>query len=62
MPRMTVELSVERLAQTIAELSEEERETLALLLSEHGEELKRRKEEIEQGTVTAVSEADLFDG
>ena len=62
MPQMTVDLSVERLAETIAELSEEERETLAVLLSEHGEELKRRKEEIEKGAVTAVSEADIFDG
>lgn len=51
MPRMTLDLSVERLAQTIAELPEEERETLALLLSEHGEQLKRRKEEIEQDLV-----------
>lgn len=61
-PRMTLDLSVEQLAQTIADLSEEERETLALLLSEHGEELKRRKQEIEQGTVTGVREADIFDG
>lgn len=62
MPQMTVDLSVERLAETIAELSEEERETLALLLSEHGEELKRRKEEIEKGTATPGSEADIFGG
>ncbi|MFO7781645.1 MAG: hypothetical protein R6W94_08455 [Spirochaetia bacterium] len=50
MPQMTADLSVERLAETIAELCE------------HGEELKRRKEEIEKGAVTAVSEADIFDG
>jgi hypothetical protein len=60
MPRMTVELPIDTLAQTISLLTEEERESLALLLSEHGGELKQRRDNIQQGTVTTLSEAEVF--
>ncbi|MEW5817825.1 MAG: hypothetical protein AB1798_20835 [Spirochaetota bacterium] len=60
MPRMTIDMSVEELAETITHLTDEERETLLLLLSPDGKELKKRKEEIEKGTVATVSHFDIF--
>lgn len=61
MPRMTVELSIEELAEAIARLDEEERETLLVLLSRDGEQLLRRKREIDEGQIPTLSETQLFD-
>ena len=61
MPHMTFDVSIDSLADIIKSLSESERETLAILLSDRGQELLKRKEEIEQGRVTPISEAELFD-
>lgn len=61
MPHMTFDVSIDSLADIIKSLSESERETLAILFSDRGQELLKRKEEIEQGRVTPISEAELFD-
>lgn len=60
MPQMTVDLSIDKLAETINHMTDEERESLSLLLSEHGAELKSRKDDIEQNTVTTLSEDEVF--
>ncbi len=61
MAQMTVEISIDELAKTISDLSDAERETLLLLLSEQGDELLRRKEEIENGNATFLTEAEVFE-
>ena len=61
MPKLSVDLSIDDLAQTIAHLSEEERETLAILLSDAGAELLQRTHDLDAGTATTLSEAEVFD-
>ncbi|MDZ7794472.1 MAG: hypothetical protein U5P10_12515 [Spirochaetia bacterium] len=61
MPKVTVDMSIEDIAESISRLSSEERETLLLLLSPKGEELKTRKEEIESGKITTLSHEEMFD-
>ncbi|MFO7729562.1 MAG: hypothetical protein R6V86_02245 [Spirochaetia bacterium] len=60
MPKVTVDMSIENIAEFITHLSSEERETLLLLLSADGKELKKRKEEIESGKVKTLSHTDIF--
>lgn len=60
MPKITVDMSIEDIAESISRLSSEERETLLLLLSPEGEELKSRKEEIESGKVETLSHEEMF--
>jgi hypothetical protein len=59
---MTVDSCIEELADAITHLDEQERETLLMLLSPDGEELLRRKREIDEGRVSTLSETQLFDG
>ena len=61
MPRMNVNLTIDELAATIAHLDGQERETLLLLLTPDGEELRDRKRELDQGKVQTLSESQLFD-
>ena len=58
---MTVQLSVQQLADAVRHLSPEELETFELLLSEQGQELKRRIDEIERGEVKLLSIEEVFD-
>ena len=63
MPHMNIDVdfSIDTLAEVIKTLSETEWETLAMLLSDRGQELLTRKEEIEKGKVEPIAEAELFD-
>jgi len=61
MPRMNVNLTIDELAATIAHLDGQERETLLLLLTPDGEELRDGKRELDQGKVQTLSESQLFD-
>ena len=60
MPKMTIDMTVEDIADTLTHLSDEERETLLLLLSPEGKELLKRKEEIENGSIATLSHSDVF--
>lgn len=60
MPKITVDMSIENIAESISRLSSEERETLLLLLSPEGKELKKRQEEIESGKVETLSHEEMF--
>ena len=46
MPKITVDMSIENIAESISRLSSEERETLLLLLSQEGKELKSDKKKL----------------
>ncbi len=60
MPKITVDMSIENIAESISRLSSEERETLLLLLSPEGKELKKRQEEIKSGKVETLSHEEMF--
>jgi hypothetical protein len=60
MPKITVDMSIENIAKSIARLSSEERETLLLLLGPESKELKTRQEEIESGKVETLSHEEMF--
>jgi len=53
-------MSSENIAESISRLSSEERETLLLLLSPEGKELKKRQEEIKSGKVETLSHEEMF--
>lgn len=53
--------SLDQLAKTIRALSSEERETLEWLVSQDGEELMRRLDEVKRGDVQWITEDELFD-
>lgn len=59
-PKITVDMSIENIAESISRLSSEERETLLLLLSPEGKELKKRQEEIKSGKVETLSHEEMF--
>ena len=60
MPRIAVEITVDKLAELINSMSPEEMETLSLLVSQEGEELRRRKEDFESGRVQFLSSEEIF--
>ena len=60
MPKITVDMSIENIAESISRFSSEERETLLLLLSPEGKELKKRQEEIKSGKVETLSHEEMF--
>ena len=60
MPRIAVEITVDKLAELINSMSPEEMETLSLLVSQEGEELRRRKEDFETGRVQFLSSKEIF--
>ncbi|MGA1843487.1 MAG: hypothetical protein ACMUIS_02870 [bacterium] len=59
MPKINI--SIENLAETIKKLEKRDLETLSLLLSDAGEELSKRKKEIENKTVKTLSREEVFD-
>jgi len=61
MPEMTVAVPVNEVAKVIRAMSEEEIETLALLLSEEGAELLHRKKDLELKKVEFITREEAFD-
>jgi hypothetical protein len=57
---MTLDLPIDKLAEAINHLTDDERESLALLLSKEAPELIRRRDDMTRGAVTGLSENDVF--
>ena len=55
-----VELKVEELASGIKKLNKKDRETLLLLLSGEGKEVKKRLKEIETGKVKTLTREEIL--
>jgi hypothetical protein len=55
-----VELKVEELASGIKKLNKKDRETLLLLLSGEGKEIKKRLKEIETGKVKTLTREEIL--
>jgi len=60
MPEMTVDIPVNEVAKVIRAMNEEEIETLALLLSEEGAELLKRKKDLELKKVEFLTREEAF--
>jgi len=61
MPEMILDIPVKDVAKIIKAMSEEEMETLSLLLSEEGAELLERKKDLELNRVTFLTRDEAFD-
>lgn len=57
---VTVELKVKDIASTIKKLKREDREELLLLLSEDGEEIKKRMKDIKTKKVKMLSRREIL--
>ena len=60
MPEITLNLPVDKVAQSIASMSPEELETLTLLLSGEAEEIIERKMDFESSKENFLSREDIF--
>ena len=61
MPEMTVNFEIEEIAKAIACMEKRDIETLSIILSDEGEELLERKQDIEGKQVRALSREEVFD-
>ena len=61
MPEVMVDLSVKHIANLIRSLSQQELETLYLLLTKEGEELLTRKKDLDQKKVKFLTREEVFD-
>lgn len=61
MPEMMIDIPVNEVAKTIKAMSEEEIETLALLLTEEGSELLERNKDLELKRVKLFTRDEAFD-
>lgn len=61
MPEMILDIPVKDVAKIIKAMSEEEMETLSLLLSEEGAELLERKKDLELNRVKLLTRDEAFD-
>ncbi len=61
MPEMTVNFEIEEIAKAIACMDKRDLETLSIILSDEGEELLERKQDIEGKQVRALSREEVFD-
>jgi len=61
MPQMTIDLSVNNIAQIIQSMSSQEIETLYLLLTEEGKELIKRKKDSDSKSVKFMTREEVFD-
>jgi len=61
MPEMILDIPVKDVAKIIKAMSEEEMETLSLLLSEEGAELLERKKDLELNRVKFLTRDEAFD-
>lgn len=59
---ITVELKVEDIANSIKKLKREDKETLLLLLSGEGKEIKKRLNEIKSKKVKTLTREETFKG
>ena len=59
MPNVNISISV--LAKIIKKLNRKEKDELSILLSKDGEELLKRKKELENGKAKFLSEEEVFD-
>ncbi len=59
---ITVELKVEDIANSIKKLKKEDKETLLLLLSGKGKEIKKRLQEIQSKKVKTLTREETFKG
>ncbi len=59
---ITVELKVEDIANSIKKLKQEDKETLLLLLSGKGKEIKKRLHEIKSKKVKTLTKEETFKG
>lgn len=57
---VTIELKVEDIAEGIKKLNKKERETLSLLLSGEGREIKKRLKEIKSGKVKTLTREEIL--
>lgn len=60
MPQVTVNIAVEDLARIINNMKRNELETLLVLLTKEGNELLKRKKDIESGKVKTLSREEVF--
>ena len=60
MPQITVNIAVEDLARIINNMKRNELETLLVLLTKEGNELLKRKKDIESGKVKTLSREEVF--
>ena len=62
MPEMMIDIPVKEVAKMIKVMTEQEIETLALLLTEEGAELLERKKDLELNRVKFLTRDQAFDG
>ena len=60
MPQVAVNIAVEDLAKIINNMKRNELETLLVLLTKEGNELLKRKKDIESGKVKTLSREEVF--
>ena len=61
MPEMMIDIPVKEVAKIIKVMTEQEIETLALLLTEEGAELLERKKDLELNRVKFMTRDEAFD-
>ncbi|MCK4729303.1 MAG: hypothetical protein KAT27_10285 [Desulfobacterales bacterium] len=61
MPEMMIDIPVKEVAKIIKVMTEQEIETLALLLTEEGAELLERKKDLELNRVKFLTRDEAFD-
>jgi len=61
MPEMMIDIPVKEVAKMIKVMTEQEIETLALLLTEEGAELLERKKDLELNRVKFLTRDEAFD-
>ena len=61
MVEMSIQIPVENIAGMINDMDPKELETLCVLISEHGQELIDRKNDLETGKVQLISREEVFD-
>ncbi len=61
MAEVCIQIPVENIAGMIKGMDEKELETLCVLLSGQGQELLKRKDEIDSGKVQSLSRDEVFD-
>ncbi len=61
MAEMNIQIPVENIAGMIKDMDAKELETLCVLISEQGQELIDRKNDLETGKVQLLSREEIFD-
>lgn len=60
MPEVMVNLSIQHLAKLIQAMSQQELETLYLMLTDEGKELSKRKQEVEERRIPLLTREEVF--